>query len=103
MRQQDKAVHPQGETLAENERVYRIEVVETFLKAGLPLSKIAFFRPLLEQTATRLPERTVLSRVIPTVLTMEKDGLRKKLDGRDIAAIFDGTTRLGEALVIVFR
>ena len=35
LRRQDKAVYPQGETLPENERVYRIEAVETFLKAGV--------------------------------------------------------------------
>ena len=35
----EKEVHPSGETLPEAQKVYRVKVVSTFLKAGVPLSK----------------------------------------------------------------
>ena len=39
----EKEVHPTGETLPEAQKVYRVKVVTTFLKAGVPLSKIEHF------------------------------------------------------------
>ena len=99
----DKEVHPQGETLPEKERVFRIEVVETFLKAGVPLSKTSKFRSLLEKYATRLADRTVLACFIPLILAREKDVLKSVIGGKDLSVMFDGSTRLGEALVIVIR
>lgn len=97
------AVHPQGETLPKKERVFRVEVVETFLKAGVSLAKTAHFRPLLEKYATRLADRTILARLIPTVLHREKDAVKTLISGKDLSLIFDGSTRLGEAVVIVVR
>ena len=38
----DTIVHPVGETLPEETRVYRVKVVTTMLKSGIPLSKINF-------------------------------------------------------------
>jgi hypothetical protein len=43
----DKEVHPVGETLPTEKRVYKIKVVSTFLKAGVQITKIDRFRPLL--------------------------------------------------------
>ena len=45
----DKNVHPVGETLPQDQRVYRIKVVKAFLRAGVPLSKLASFRDILEE------------------------------------------------------
>ena len=42
----DKDKHPIGETLSEEVRVYKIQVVTSFLKARVPLSKIDCFRDL---------------------------------------------------------
>ena len=38
-----------GELLPMEQRVYRMQVTEHFLKAGLPLSKVDDLRPVLEQ------------------------------------------------------
>ena len=46
-------VHPSGET----HKLYRIKVVTAFMTAGVPLSKVEFFRPILEENAYRLCER----------------------------------------------
>lgn len=42
----DEHMHPRGETLPTDQRVYRIKVVTAFLKAGVPLAKL---NPLVEQ------------------------------------------------------
>ena len=47
LRKYDKDEHPIGETFSEEVRVYRIKVVTSFLKGGVPLSKIDCFRDLL--------------------------------------------------------
>ena len=49
----NKEVHPHGETLPSNQQVFRVKVVRTFLKAGVPFSKIDLFCELLEETAFR--------------------------------------------------
>ena len=70
----DNEVHPQGKTLPEKERAFWIEVVETFLKAGVPLSKTSKFRSLLEKYATRLADRIVLAHLILLILTGKGEG-----------------------------
>ena len=47
-------VHNRGETLPVDMQVYRVKVVSTFLCAGIPLSKLDFFRDILEENAYRL-------------------------------------------------
>lgn len=44
----DSTSHPKGETLSDSVRVYCVNVVTPFLKAGVPLVKIDSFRYLLE-------------------------------------------------------
>ena len=61
-----------GETIPENERFYRLEVVQTFSKSGVALVKIDYFRSLLERNGARLASRSTLSRMIPVVLDPEK-------------------------------
>ena len=53
MKAYDDKVHPKGETLPVEERVYRVKCVRTFLKAGVPLNKLDVFRELLEENAYR--------------------------------------------------
>ena len=44
-----------------------------------------------------------MSDFIPFILSEEKRRLREEMNGKDVAVIFDGTSRLGEALVVVLR
>ena len=96
-------VHPSGETLSEKERVFRVEVVETFLKAGIALAKSDYLRPSLEKHGTRLGSRSLLSQLIPVVLAKEKDTVKSALFGQSFSVVFDGSTRLGEVVVVVVR
>ena len=93
----NKEVHPRGETLPPNQLVLRVKVVRTFLKAGVPLRKIELFRDLL---AFRLTDRRFMMDLVPFVL---KEAIKNEISGKDLGAIFDGTTRFSEAVVIVLR
>ena len=96
-------VHPSGESLPEATRVYRVKVLRTFLNAGIPINKIDDFRDLLEEHAFRLAGRKPMSDIIPFVLSEEKRQLKAEIDGLPVALIFDGTSRLGEALAIILH
>ena len=99
----EQEIHPSGEGLSEAHKLYRIKVLTTFLKAGVPLAKIEHFRELLETNAYRLCDRRGMCDLIPFVQSEEQQRIRADLQGKKVSVIFDGTTRLGEALVIVLR
>ncbi len=52
--------HLRGEGNPEEHNVYRVKVVETFLQAGVCLSKLEIFRPLLEESNYRIADRRVM-------------------------------------------
>ena len=95
--------HMKGETLPPEVQVYRVKVVSAFLRAAVPLSKLECFRDLLEENGHKLSDRRHMSDLIPFVLKQEQACLRKEIEGKHVAIIFDGTTRLGEVLAVVLR
>ena len=99
----ERSHHPVGETLPDKERLWGVEVVGCFLRAGVALSKIDALRPLLEKNATKLTTRSHLADLIPFILEEEKAASKAELKGRFLSVVFDGSTRLGEALAIVVR
>ena len=50
-------VYGRGETLSEQQQVFRVKVVKAFPQAGVPLSKIRHFRELLEENGLRLTNK----------------------------------------------
>ena len=103
LKQFDSEVHPEGERLPETTRVYRVKVVTAMLKAGVPLFKIDSFRDLLEEHALSLSSSTNLRQLLPFILHEETNRLRKEIAGKHVSIIFDGTTHVCEAMVIVLR
>ena len=99
----DKEVHPAGTHISMEERVYRTRVVEGFLRAGIPLVKIDEVRGLLEEGSFRLTHSSHLSDCIPPILKSEKQSIRKEIEGKEVSVVFDGMSRLGEALAVVLR
>eukprot|EP00117_Sycon_ciliatum_P014757 scpid83935/ scgid14881/ len=99
----DKEKRPVGETLPLQVRAYRLNVVRTLMKEAMPLKKADGLPDLLEKDGLRLTTSSHLTEFIPVVLSEEQDTFKKKIAGRDVALIFDGTTRLGEAIAIVLR
>ena len=64
MKKVNDDIHVKGETLPEKELVFRYEVVQTFLRADVPLSKVQHFRPLLERGGSRLADRSILTKAV---------------------------------------
>ena len=94
----DQEHHPVGETLPDSVRVYRKRVLTAMLTSGMPRSKLDCFRELLEENALTL---TIMSQLLPFVLSQERDRVKAAINGKPISIIFDGTTHVCEALVII--
>ena len=103
LQRHDEATHQKGETLPEDQRVYRVKVVQTFLRAGVPLSKLTIFRPLLEENAFRLCDTKHMLDLVPFILGEERARMKREIEGKFVSVIFDGTSRLGEVLAIILR
>ena len=99
----DTVVHAVGENLPNEVRVRRVKVVQTLLKAGIPLAKADCLRELLEEDSTILTSATNLCQLLPFILHEEMAKLKSEVEGRPISIIFDGTTHVCEAMVIVLR
>lgn len=86
-----------------DQQVYRVKVVSAFLRAGVPLNKVILFRDVLEENAFRLTDHSHMSNLIPFIWKEEEKRIKNEIKGRDLSIVFDGTTRLGEAVVILVR
>ena len=103
LRKKDEEDNPKGETLPEDMRLFRFDLVEAFLPAGIPLSKIDHLRSFLEKYGHRLTAHGHLSQ-IKRQSSRKKETLKTELSLVDgCSVIFDGSTRLGEALAIIVR
>ena len=97
----DQETHRKGETLPEEQKVYRARVVLAFMEAGIPLSKLdcPSLRELLEESRFRLTHSRHMLDLVPFVYQEECSRTRSEVLGKCISVIFDGTTRLGEVIV----
>ena len=99
----DKEVEPAGTNVSMEQRVYRVKVVEQFLRAGIPFAKVDSSSDLLEEGALRLTDSSHLAGYVPVIQEEEKKRIRSEIDNQDVSIIFDGTTRLGEPMAVVLR
>jgi hypothetical protein len=100
----EKNPDTQGATVATDTHVYRWHVMESLMYAGIPYAKADMIRPLLEHASHPLTDSRNLGRTyIPLIQERELKRLRKELLKQWFALIFDGTTRLGEAINMVTR
>ncbi|CAH3043890.1 unnamed protein product, partial [Porites lobata] len=95
MKNYDKEVPPKREMLSDNQRVFRVRVLKTFLKAGVPLQKMDDFRELLEEGGYRLTSVPNMRQLIPFVRNEEEEMIKGEISGHNVSVIFDGTMRLG--------
>ena len=84
--------------------------MSSFLKAGVLLAKIDSFQDVFEDHGYRLTCRRTMSDHIPVIRSHETSLIKNEISlikgemaERNIGILFDGTTRLGEALAIVVR
>ena len=103
LKARDQEARPVGEMLPLENRAYRVTVMESFVREGIPLSKVNDLWDLLEGNSLRLCYASHLSEYIPLILQEEKRTLKEEIAGKFVSVIFDGTTRLGEAIAIVLR
>ena len=73
------------------------------MKAGIPISKLDCFCDLLTEDAFSQTNSQHLWELIPIVHMEQKDKIKESISGRQISDIFDGTTHVAEAIVIVVR
>ena len=73
------------------------------LRAGIPLSKLDSFRDILEENAYRLTDRRHMFDLVPFILKEEEARIKNDIAGKHLSVIFDGTSRLGEALAVIVR
>ena len=74
-----------------------------FLKAGISIPKIRHFRGLLEENVLRLTDCSHMRELVPFISTEERSRVNSEIHGKFNSLIFDGTSRLGEALALVVR
>lgn len=97
----DDKNQPKGETLPTS--VFRVKVVRAFLKSGTPLSRLEYLRELFEEAGFSLTSNSHMRQLVPFILEEANSTISKELVGKDVSIIFDGTTRDGEALVLLLR
>ena len=103
LKQYDQSEHPKGETLPDAIRVFRVRVVTEFLKCGIPLHKSDGLRELLEENGYQLTSSTHLRQYVPFVLQEEMKVIKQEIADKHVSIIFDGTTHVAEAFVIIIR
>ena len=84
LKRQDAASHQGGggvggETLAVDACVLRIQVLQSFLSAGIPIQKIDSLRHLLERNNHRLIHHENLAKLLPLVLEEELRLIKEEL------------------------
>jgi len=77
-----------------------VKTVTAFLKAGVEPSKLNHFQEILEENAFSLSGSQHLRKLIPFVLKDERTKV-KKIEGKTLSVIFDGTTHVCEATVVL--
>ena len=73
-------MHPVGENLPNEVRVRKVKVVQTLLKAGIPLAKADCLRELLEEDETILTSATNLCQLLPFILHEEMAKLKSEVE-----------------------
>lgn len=79
LKRYDESVRPVGETLPEEQRVYRIKVLTTFMKIAVLL--------------VRLTEPSHMLDLVPFILGEEKAQIKEEIKGKYLSIIFDGKGR----------
>ena len=103
LKQYDSSGRHESDTVCDAHRVYRIKVLMSFMRAGVPISKLKYFRDILEENSMRLTDPSNMLQLVPFVLEEEKSLIKEEIKGKYLSIIFDETSRSGEVLAIVIR
>lgn len=87
-----KEEHVAGETLLRDVQVYRVKVVTTSSKTGVPLNKLETFQKLLEENGHRLAGRRTMSNLILFICEQEVAKIKQEIARRKVSVINYSTT-----------
>ena len=90
-------------TLSQDVLLFRWRVVETLMQEGIALNKVEALRGLLERGGEKLTSSTHMAEFIPKITDREMQIVMGEIKGEKGCIIFDGTTRLGEAIAALWR
>lgn len=93
----------EGEKLPAEVVAYRIEVLETILKAGDPVERVDVYRALLERNGFSLTSAPHMRQLLPILSKKTKVDYTSELQSKFVSIIFDGTDHFGELLLIFVR
>ena len=65
LKRYDETTQLKGQTLPDEQRIYRVKVVMAFLQAGIPISKLEYLRDILEENALRLTDTRHMLDLVP--------------------------------------
>ena len=103
MEKYDEVHHPKAETLPTATRVLRVKVIQAFLKSGTPLHRMEYFRNLFEEAGFALTSSSNMRQLISFILDEEYKSISKEVTSKEVSVVFDGTTRDGEAMVVLLH
>ena len=95
--------HESGGTVDLDTQVHRWRLVACFMSAGIALNKANEMRPFLQRGDKLITDASHLGSYIPKVTAAEKALVSKETAGQLGCIIFDGTSRCGEAIVILWK
>lgn len=97
--------HPEvvGSTVQVEEQHYRYRITESFLAAGIELTKADLLRPLLQRANFSSTHSSHLRSFVPLIEKHEVGRVSEELRGQLISVAYDGTRRIGEAINITAR
>ena len=83
----NEQTHLKGKTLLEQQQVFCVKVVSSFLKAAVPLSKLDSFREIFEEGAYRLADQRNMSDLVPFIQKHEQAMICNGINGQHISII----------------
>jgi len=90
--------------ISDRERLFRYDVMFSFLASGDPLESINSHRRLFEKYGFKLTDATHLSDLIPLILAEELLKIKAEIGEKTkVHIIFDGASFDGECFCLMFR
>ncbi len=83
----DSSGRHESDTIGDAHRVYRIKVLMSFMRAGVPISKLKYFRDILEENSMRLTDPSHKLQLVPFVLEQEKSLIKEEIKGKYLSII----------------
>lgn len=90
--------------VSKESHIVRYRTTEAFLASGTPMDRLPFFRDLIERGSAAITSRSHLANTyIPKIESEQVSLLKDEFANEWFSLQFDGTTRIGEAIVCVGR